>query len=372
MKWNLWPVLLVTVVGCSKNSNPYADMSNTRLTPEPVVVRPAVPVFAIDAPGVVDMTEGVTTKFKVSGRVLSGNPILTFEDLPKGAVYNEQEGHITWTPPAGAAVDPTNTLATTNSYQVRVYLTSSEEMKSRTQKTIVILVHHKADNVAVKGLDPKVTIVEGILFERTIQINNPSFPTGPFVVTAAGAPPGLVITPTKDPTQFTLTYMASYSTVMANDYQSYCYNGNQSARCKAFKWTLQVLDPRLYANSFPVEWTVTDNRQNPVASVQANIDAKGLTAEFYFQVEDPNGEGIPKITDVDAKMGSVTFTAIFFNDKPAFGNPNAMMRGVWTGLPKAFAGTRQNLSFKVCASRMYSDELCVTRTIGVFFPAVAP
>jgi len=370
MKWILWPVFVITLAGC--NSNPYAGMSESRMKAEPVVIRPAAPVFDIEAPRVVDMAEGVTSKFKVSGRVLTGTPVLTFEDLPKGAVYNEQENEIEWTPPPGAAVDPSNALATTNSYQVKVFLTSSEEMKSRTQKTIVILVHNRAHNVVVNGLDPKTDLFEGVKFEKEIKINNPSYPSGPFVVTAVGAPPGLIITPTQDPTKFKLTYNPSFSVVMINDYQNYCYNGSQSSRCKTYNWTLHVLDRRNFSASFPVIWAVADKRQEPVASVPASIDARGLTAEFYFQVEDPNGESVPTIKEEDVKMGSVTFTAVFANDKPAYGNPNAMMRGVWTGLPKAVVGTKQNLSFKVCSKHSYYDETCVTKSIGVFFPAVAP
>ena len=356
------------LAGC--HSNPYDKMQD-RLTPQPVVVRPAAPVFDIEAPEVVDMTEGEASNFRIKARVLSGDPVVTFEGLPKGAVYDAATGEVHWTPPMGAAVDPSNPLSTTNSYQVRIFLTSTEEKKSRTRRSVVILVHHRTEDTKVLGFEPKPTLREGEAFVQTIEIVNSSFPKGPFSVSIGGAPEGVVVEATSEPTKFLIKYTPPYSAVTSDSYTRYCYLTSESGRCKITNWTLHVFDSRRYATSFQTEWSVLDKKREPNASVPSSVEGSGLAAEFYIQVDDPNGEMVPEVKIEGAPMGVVSFITVQSNEKPTFGNPGAMMRAVWTGLPSSVAGTKQKLDLKICTARYYSDQNCVNRSVEVSFPEIS-
>ena len=81
-----------------------------------------MPTFSIDTVNEVDFQEGVQGTFKVVGYVPSGQPQLTFQGLPTGAVYDPTAGTVTWTPDYNAANDPNDPTVVVKTYTVTITL----------------------------------------------------------------------------------------------------------------------------------------------------------------------------------------------------------------------------------------------------------
>src|ERR1035438_4553538 len=90
---------LLVVAGC--RNNPYPD-SGILVQNKP----DRKPAFGMEVEDILNFQEGVQGKFPLKGYVPSSLPQITFDGLPKDAVYDSVAGEIRWTPDYNAANDP--------------------------------------------------------------------------------------------------------------------------------------------------------------------------------------------------------------------------------------------------------------------------
>ncbi len=325
-------VIMLSVVGLMAcNSNPYTSSNGEVLSPAKPQNKVVEDVIVIDMPTVVKMTEGTPGQIPVSGRVPSGKPIVTFENLPAGAVYDAKQGLILWTPDMNAANDPGDPTITQRAYTFTATLRSSDShIISYKQKEITIIVYDKAQGVQLSGFEATETIPEGSILKKRFQVQSKDFPNGPFVVSGEGTPTGVAITPTADPTQFQISYAPGLTTVTASNYGQMCHDLQHQAHfCRDFSWSVQVLDPRGNRLFVQTRWTVMDMRQIPLIVVPTTVAGGNNVADFYIQVEDPNGEAIPVVKTSVNVPGKATMTTVASSDLTNNSNPYAMVHVVW-------------------------------------------
>ena len=115
---------------------------------------PVPPVLAIEAPAFIDMAEGVTTSFRITGQVQAGHPVLSFTNLPAWALFDPTTSTITATPPFGTGLDPSNPSGSSAAYVMTVSLSSDLDPTPHYETNIVILVHHmfSMDEQAAYGM----------------------------------------------------------------------------------------------------------------------------------------------------------------------------------------------------------------------------
>ncbi|MGZ3721547.1 MAG: hypothetical protein ACXVA9_01370 [Bdellovibrionales bacterium] len=352
---------LVLLAGC--HSNPYSDTQG-RLTVGPPEHKPApVSNFYVDVVPKVDVIEGGSTAIKVKGVVPTGDPVLRYENLPSFCTADSAGTTVTCSPQFGDATDPKLPNETTASYVINVNLSSTDAPAASVPQNVVVIVHHVARGLTISGFSASLQVDEGAVYQSAFQITSQDFPQGPFTVSSSDLPNGVKITGTNDPTRFNITYMPGFTTVTTMNRGGYC----GGRMCNNLSWKLTVVDPRGFATYQSAFWQVVDVRQNPVVVTPSPVIASFPNAEFYVQVEDPNGEVAPKVTNVTT-VGKVAMTVAATSNGTVTTNPYSMMHIAWTGNPPASKGTTQVLSISSCVlSDVNVMNQCVTSPVNVQF-----
>jgi hypothetical protein len=359
--------LVVLTAAC--HSNPYDGQNTARLSQDPPVKHSTLPGFTVEAPAVVDMTEGDSNvKIPVTAHVLSGTPIITVEGLPSFATWDASSSSVILNPPIGSSVDPAAPAETTRKYTMLIKATSTDAGMSFVQQTVLVLVHHKAESLVVTGFNSQVDLPEGAPYSTTFKIQSLTFPAGPFYPVANSLPDGVTIAPTTDPTIFTITYNPNFRTVTSSNATSLCQDAaGQDHMCLGFDWTLNVTDPRGDAATVSTRWKVLDVRQDPLFTPPDNVDGTTSTVDFYVHAEDPNGERIPDVTSAaDPSVGTLTLTSVSNVNGTATTNPSTLVHVVWSGDLSSLADTTQSLSFKTCVKTAGAvPDTCITSNVQV-------
>lgn len=342
----VFSALVLILAGC--HSDPYAG-AREPLSPNPVRGKPVDQVMSISGvPPPIDMPEGATLALPIQGHVPTGVPQLAFANCPTFAVCDAKQGLITLSPQAGDATDPNDAKSATRVYRIDVTLASSDAPASFIGQSILVTVHRQsqAGSLTVTGFMTSAQISEGTPFQNTIQVTSGTS-TGPFILSGIDLPPGLTFSKTADPTKFTITYSPSFSTIMNSNSDLRCYYAT-GKMCVYLKWALNVVDPNGNLQSLPASWTVVDVRQDPLLTVPPTVTANPLGATFLMQVQDPNGETIPRVSIAQPVPGNVTFKTVNSSSGSSNSAPFALVQVDWTGVPATFKGTTQTLNVKAC------------------------
>lgn len=360
--------ILGFVLGC--HSNPYSGFSGN-YKKNPVENKPTLcGNFCIDAPPLVEIMEGSTSQVKIVGRVQTGTPIITFDNIPSWATYDVTTGILTCAPKIGDATDPNKPTETLRNYLVSVNLSSTSTGNAKSQQAIVIAVHHLAQGMQITGFDTGLRVNEGDSYQNIFQIHSLDFPNGPFYISGIDFPAGVKIASTGDPTKFSVTYAPSFTTIKTSNFQRTCFDRNYDPHmCNDLNFNLNVVDPRGNMSTVPVSWQVLDIRQNPLVVSPSPVTATFPTADFYVQVEDPNGEVPPQVSYVTPSGGSsVAQTTTASSGATATNNPYSMIHFVWSGNPSSSKGSTQYLDIKSCVQDdVNSMKQCVTNSVSVKF-----
>ena len=349
------------------HSNPYDGVSG-KLEPIPVSVAALPPT--VQAQRVIDVTENKTVTAPISGTVSVGTPVLAFNNLPSWATF--ANGTLTLSPPSGAATDPSNPTSQVFEYELELTISSSANPVAKSSQTIVVIVHHAATTLSV-NVPSTPDIFEGQQFTTTFKVTSSSFPTGPFQIGATKMPGNMTVTPTPDPTVFSINYTPDFTIAKVTDFRIRlnCMDSQGNTQvCSQIPWTLTVIDPLGDAQTSTLNWNVFDVRQKPNVVVNPVVAPVGTTAEFDVYVSDPNQERIPQVQILTQPAAGGTVTATSTTDSNSSGSvlPYALYHISWTGFPPNLKGTAQSVTFNTCVLDQTSQpNNCVNTTVNVDF-----
>jgi hypothetical protein len=157
MKFIVSVTFLASLIGC--NANPFKGVD---ASVDPMPTRNEVrPALGIDAPGLMTFDEGRAAEYEIKVVVPSGEAVLEFEDLPRGAAWDATKGVITWTPDFTQANDPRDYNIKTREYPITVILYSSVDMTQAVRKTILLQVKDTPRAMVVQGLSASFSMKEG-------------------------------------------------------------------------------------------------------------------------------------------------------------------------------------------------------------------
>jgi len=362
-------VAFLALAAC--HSSPY-DGVNGKLETKPPSQNSGKPGgFTCNMPPALDVAEGTSQSLGLGCQVPSGTPVVTYQNLPSFVTPDASKpGTLNIAPQVGDGEDPSNPTVTVKRYDITVVLTSSDSSVAESTQDLAIYVHHQDGSVTVTGLDSQPDIYEGQTYTANITVSSPDFPQGPFYLSGVNMPAGATISSTSNPNQFTITYAPSFTTVrLGNSSTSSCSDptNDNNVACIITNWTLNVTDPRGGLATTSTNWYVYDVRQNPIVVSPDSVSATLPEAQFYVEVEDPNGEVTPQVTAVTPDAGTVNVTAADKNAPAPSQLPYTMMYIDWSGLNKSSSG-QQTLSIQSCVNGSDGTmSQCVTTPVNVTF-----
>lgn len=120
------------LTGC--DSNPYSDNANITPTKPPVPEPKPEPTksYSLEVPFAVTCNAGIECRFSVTYGVTNDDPVLTFENLPAGAVFDEDSNQVKWT--------PTPEQVSNDIYIVSVSLRGNADEEIHMQKAVAVTV----------------------------------------------------------------------------------------------------------------------------------------------------------------------------------------------------------------------------------------
>ncbi len=208
---------------------------------------------------------------------------------------------------------------------------------------------------------PTLQVLEGQTLQTMITVHSQAFPNGPFYLNATDLPEGMTISATSNPTQFSLHYTPDYKTVIVggSGVSNCSKQRNVLSLCKTTPWKLDVIDPRGAVSSTSSSVTVLDVRQAPLVIMPSSVNAvTSTTADFYVQVEDPNGEISPTLSVIQPGVGAVSVTPVANSAGGVGALPYSMSHLIWSGV--STRGTK-TLSLMACTKDTSGTQTnCVT------------
>lgn len=370
MKKYLGLGLLLAITGC--HSNPYTGLDK-RMTKQPPKEKPVNPSgFSCDVPDDgVDVPEGGTQPLQLTCRVPSGEAKIIMNNLPSFAKLDSTTpGLIILAPKTGDSVEPGNPTATMRRYVIHISLSSSDDPRTVVPQTLDVFVHRAAVSMSVEELEPEPVVLEGAVFRTTFRVVNKTFARGPFLISAIDAPPGTVISKTSDPRVFEISMRPDFTTVTSKNWSGYC--PDPAARinrwCIRKPWRVNVIDPAGGLATKDTKWQILDVRQDPRVIVPNALTSTTTTADFFIQVEDPNGEVVPRVTVLDQGPGKVSVSEAVKEGPTENRDPYVMSHVVWSEVVAENKPSDLTMKLQSCVTSTYRTwDQCVTTPISVTF-----
>jgi hypothetical protein len=335
--------------------NPYPKMGG-RLVLEEDKPDPVVAPFSIQVDSVVNCVEGKACSIPVAGRVPNGGkPILRFENLPKGAAYDEAAGIIAFQPDfdvVDVAKDPTQTNA---NFVVSVQLRSDADPIVTARRTFTISVKNVYRPFRIVYDNPMPRTIEGTKLVQKVTVSSDDFPNGPFVPTLKDQPAGTTVK-TLTPNQFLVEFTPNHFYVNTTD----VLEGGRYVK----KSTVSFIATAPTGFSTPAQtsdWTIVDDRKAPFVSSPKELQ-QGPIVDFTIRAEDLNGERPPVIqVDTNVPFGRLTATRVeTVPAVPGVTLPSTLFSVKWEDIPYDRIGQTHEISALICGpSAPRADTICV-------------
>ncbi len=335
------PLAFLVLVGC--NSNPYPTDGEITRTPErnPWEVRPA---FGIDAPDLMSFKEGSEGFYRVAVRVPSGDPVIVWEGLPDGIVYDQLKGELKWVPDFDAANDPTDASVRTRQYPVNIILSSTTDRITSIRKSILMQVQDTPRPVVISGLRSDYSINEGQSVEvARFEVSSADFSSNDISISLKNNSQGLSFERGDRSGQWVLKAQYGFDTARVGT----CSSWNCS---KDINDVLVAMGPDGRKTENAIKVTVRDVRRNVTASVPASFDVTG-DFKFTFNSVDPNQEIAPLVRiSKSPELGVFEIKRLVTNNllNPQY---EATYELSWSQIPPTAVGQVFQATLELCNSR---------------------
>lgn len=347
---------LLILVGC--NSNPYPKDGEITRTPErnPWEVRPAL---GIDAPDLMSFKEGSEGFYRVAVRVPSGEPVLVWEGLPDGVVYDQAKGELKWVPDFESANDPSDASVRSRQYPVNLILSSTTDRITTIRKTILMQVQDTPRPVVISGLRSDYSVNEGEVVEvARFEVSSADFSSNDISISLKNNSQGLSFERGDRSGQWVLKAQYGFDTARVGT----CSYWNCS---KEINDVLVAMGPDGRKTENAIKLTVRDVRQNVRAAIPASFDVTS-DFKFTFNAVDPNQEIAPLVrVSSSPELGLFEIKRIVTKNilNPLY---EATYELSWTQIPPTAVGQVFQAKLELCNSRTGSSPgttNCTTQNI---------
>lgn len=334
-------ILLAALAGCE--SDPYKGMN---LSVKPEAERYSVrPELFISTADLMSFQEGIESSFPIVVTVPEGEPLVYWEGLPPGAVYNAQERKLVWTPAFDAANDANDLSIKLRNYPVVMHLQSTVDNVSSRSKSIMLTVKDSARPMTAVGLQAKYQVIEGYKTETIAKFSISALDFDPATVRVAlkNSTPGLALM--RDGSDWIIKAAYGLDAVKAG--RDCTYYDCMLKRSEA----VVLIAPDGRQQEIPFELEVRDFRMGVVLPLPRNIEASS-DLRLGFTAIDSNAEVEPLVSvDRAPDVGALTLTKIPRGDGPVNGFYEADYELVWSQIPPEAQGQSYPLRIKTCNSR---------------------
>tara|TARA_Y100000780_G_C13696027_1_gene422576 strand:+ start:10069 stop:12120 length:2052 start_codon:yes stop_codon:yes gene_type:complete len=323
------------LMGCDENPYPAGDGV---IVETPTLEEEPLPELSLAVDDVIEFREGRRGTYLIRGAVAEpGEPIISVEDLPAGATFDEKENLIKWIPDHFAGNDPNDPGIKSRIYPIMVELRSSEDEFRAVRKQVNLLVHDVPQlikiNTARNG-----SIDEGKKFSSSFTIENSDYPDGPFKVLLKDMPANIeLIADEDDPTKFTMEFTPDFFHVnRETDGQKVKYVG-----------TIFVSNPANHIEEKQFEITVNDIRLDSKLVAPSEL-VQGLDVSIQVAGYDLNKEVTPKIELLGGRADRPQFGTFDFEVIKNPENYSSVLNVTWKDIPPSQNGKTHTLKFKSC------------------------
>lgn len=347
--------LLVLLVGCNKNPYPDKGIISVTQPAEPEDVRPAI---SVDIPDNVELKEGSEGQVTIRAVVPKpGVPVITFEKLPEGAVWDPATMTLSWKPGFEMGNAPNDPQVKVMVYPVVVWVRSSQDEVQAVRKSMNLIVHDTPRPITINSAND-FEAIEGDTARFNFSIVNQDYPRGPFDVSLGDFPVNSEIEKINN---------TDYRVRLTPDHQhvnvlrdTSCWSSRGA--CREYKTRLVVINPAGHKFEKKVTIKIIDKRIAPKVVAPDNLE-QGLDVNFQVGAYDLNSEVTPNIEMTSRAPTIGQFSIDHVRDT----NGNSTVARIsWLDLPPSMNGTTQTFSFRSCVndgSRRMQN--CVSRDVRV-------
>lgn len=341
MKFLLLVSLLFSISACEKD--PYPEAGNQRVVPRDQ--RSEVPpALSSSIPPVMNLKEGKFFKhsFKVSVPV-PGIPVMSVDQLPAGAKFDEKTLTLTWTPSYFDGNDLKDPTIKNRQYEIIVWLRSSVLDPSEMIKSTVVIDVQDVPQAFTVDASTYENVDEGSTLNYEFSIENPDYPTGPFNVFSSGLPANTRIEKITE-NRYKLVFSPDYQHVKINNNPNPCARWS-SKDCLKYVGSVTITNPAGHKTVKQMEVRVDDVRQDVDLATPDNME-QGLDISFSVSSVDPNGEVAPLIR----MRSGQSPTAGDFNTslKKDEENNFSVLQVSWKDIPPTYNGKSHTFYFESC------------------------
>lgn len=323
-------LLSLNMVSCKQD--PYPGEGEIRAV-QRQEQRPVDASLSIAVDDVIKYSEGRYDEYKIRVSVQDpGLPVVTVDNLPTGAEFDEKEFILKWKPGYFDGNDPADPTIKSRIYPIIVWLRSSLDPVRALKKTVNLIVADSPQGIIVTP-SSVTTVDEGQKFSNTFTITNLDFPQGPFRIITSAMPTN---------TQIVKVNETTYKLEFTPDY--YHVNRRTESSSKAYKGKIIVVNPANHMVTKDLDITVYDKRLEAKIVAPPTL-TQGVDVSFQVVGYDLNKEMPPQMSMISSKPA---FGKFAFEEVKNEESSSTVYNISWTDIPPSHNGEEFSLSFRAC------------------------
>lgn len=330
----------------SCEQNPYPKNTDSgKITEKQVNAEPVFPAYSLQMDEILPCEEGTLCKMKIIPHVPDGiTPILNFEGLPEGAVYNLKTSELEYNP-SFEVVDLTKDPTRKNSiFKVTALLTTAFDPITATKKTFSISVNNVNRPLKI-DLDTSLSVLENTSCNSQFTIESEDLPDADYKIQLIDAPlwVSVVQKDKKNNHLFDVVCNPSRATVL---------NSSENT----FNFKMMVLLPSGQSEDRSMKIEVLNDIVKPLISAP-EVFEQGIQGQFTIRAEDLNFEKAPFIKKVTpVPFGKLTVDLIESKGPLNGSYPTSLFKVNFEGLTAENFGKEIPVTFTICTS--YDSSYC--------------
>lgn len=341
-------IFILILFGC--NQDPYPAGGSIQ-GPEPRVPRKVDPPLSMSIDDVIEYNEGKQLKYGIRVSVKEpGVPQVKIDNLPAGAIFDDQKMIITWKPSFFDGNNPKDPAIKSRIYPITVWLRSSLDNTHAIKKQVSLVVHDVPRKIDING-SSTASVYENSKLTYDFSISNADYPQGPFKVVTSNMPANSKIIKI-DENNFRLEFTPDY----------YHVNLEKDGDSKTYQGKIIVANPANHMENKLVDITVRDKRLSSKL-VTPDTLTQGLDVSFQVAAYDLNKEVTPKIELLSSRPNFGNFRTQLVENQE---NHSSVLNVYWNDIPPVHNGKKLTLKFKSCVlSSRWSYRNCENDTTEI-------
>lgn len=335
--------LLLSFASCKQNPYPGEDKGVLQTNPTRIP-RAVEPPLSMAVDDVIEYQEGREFQYGVRVSVKEpGVPIVTIDNLPAGAEFDDKKMIISWKPSYFDGNNPKDPTIKSRIYPITIWLRSDLDEKHAIKKQVSLVVYDVPRPIKING-NSSTSVNENDKLVYRFSVANADYPKGPFKVVTSDMPANSKIIKENE-NDFRLEFTPDY----------YHVNLETDGSSKTYKGKIIIANPANHLEQKTVDITVRDKRLSSKLVTPDQL-IQGLDVSFQVAAYDLNKEVTPNIELLSNHPGFGSFsTKLVRNDE----NKSSVLNVYWNDIPPTHNGETLTLRFKSCVlSSRWSYQNC--------------